>query len=286
MPPPPEPRRRRRWLLVALIVLVPTVVLALRIAPWARTSAPQHARVIDWIRNGPGGHDAWRVFGGNRCAGAPMLVPTDGFVGYGWDDAFYPGHRHTGFDIFSPDGRENATPVFAAYDGELTREADWRSAVIIRHPTFPADFAPLARRPPAGGAIWTYYAHMASADGATSFIAPAFPPGTYDRPVRAGALLGYQGTWSGDPAKPVGLHLHFSIVESTEGVDVVDGVGYANETELASTYDPAPFLGIARDADGVLVCRSWEPLERPATTAADGPPTPAADAASDVSAPP
>ncbi|MBK6768055.1 MAG: M23 family metallopeptidase [Ardenticatenales bacterium] len=248
------PRRRRTIVGLALLLGVPAAVLLLRLAPWVRTSTPQHARVIDWIRRGPDGHDAWRVFGGNRCAGAPMMIPSDGFIGYGWDDAFFPGHHHTGFDIFSPDGQENVTPVFAAFDGLLTREADWRSAVIIRHPAFPPDFAPLDQRPPAGGTIWTYYAHMASADGATSFVAPAFPPGTRDRPVRAGELLGRQGTWSGDPAKPVGLHLHFSIVE---GVDA--GGGYANETELATTYDPAPFLGVARDGDGVLVCGSWEP---------------------------
>ena len=72
--------------------------------------------------------------------------------------------------------------------------------------------------------------------------------------VRAGELLGHQGTWSGDPAKPVGLHLHFSIVE---GVDA--GGGYANETAPANTYDPAPFLGVVRDGDGVLVCGVWEP---------------------------
>ncbi|MCC7020988.1 MAG: hypothetical protein IT332_14590 [Ardenticatenales bacterium] len=248
------PRYRRAIIGLAVLIGVPAVVLALRLVPWARTGAPQHARVIDWVRNGPGGHGAWRVYGGNRCTGAPMRIPSDGFIGYGWNDEIHPGRHHSGFDIFSPDGQENVTPVFAAFDGLLTREADWRSAVIIRHPAFPADFAPLARRPPAGGVIWTYYAHMASADGATSFIAPAFPPGTYDRPVRAGEMLGHQGTWSGDPAKPVGLHLHFSIVE---GVDA--GGGYANETAPANTYDPAPFLGVVRDGDGVLVCGAWEP---------------------------
>lgn len=256
-------RRRRTIVFLALLLGVPAAVLVLRLVPWVRTSTPQHARVIDWVRRGPDGHDAWRVFGGNRCAGAPMMIPSDGFIGYGWDDAFFPGHHHTGFDIFSPDGQENVTPVFAAFDGLLTREADWRSAVIIRHPAFPADFAPLAQRPPAGGTIWTYYAHMASADGAASFVAPAFPPGTRDRPVRAGELLGHQGTWSGDPAKPVGLHLHFSIVEGVDagvGTGFVEpgaaaaGGGYANETEIARTYDPAPFLGVTRDADGVLVC--------------------------------
>ncbi|MEO8083321.1 MAG: hypothetical protein ABI780_05820 [Ardenticatenales bacterium] len=243
------------------IVLAAGVAAALLVR-WATNGQPQHDRVRDWIRNGPSSHDAWLVYGGNRCADAPMRIPSDGFIGYGWDDHFYPGHRHTGFDIFSPDDAENVTPVFAAYDGLLTREADWRSAVIIRHPAFPADFPPLAARPPVGGVIFTYYAHMASADGATSFIAPAFPPGTHDRPVRAGELLGRQGTWSGDPAKPVGLHVHVSVVMGRAAA-TGDGaeVGYGNETDIDQTYDPAPFFGVARDPDGVLVCARWSPVD-------------------------
>lgn len=241
------PLRRR----IAAAALIAALIGAGLLARGTATSRRQHERVTDWIRGGPSKHPAWRVFGGNRCADAPMRLPSDGFIGYGWDDHFYPGHRHTGFDIFSPDGAEDVTPVFAAYDGLLTREADWRSAVIIRHPTFPTDFPPLSARPPEGGAIWTYYAHMASADGATSFIAPSFPPGTRDRPVRAGELLGRQGMWSGDPAAPVGLHVHFSVVMGT-----ADG-GFANETDIRETYDPAPFLGVARDRDGVLTCTRW-----------------------------
>lgn len=273
------PRRRR----VAAAALIAAAVGAALAARWTTAGLRQHERVADWIRGGPSKHPAWRVFGGNRCAGAPMLVPSDGFIGYGWDDHFYPGHRHSGFDIFSPDGAEDVTPVFAAYDGLLTREADWRSAVIIRHPTFPADFPPLSDRPPEGGAIWTYYAHMASADGATSFIAPAFPPGTRDRPVRAGELLGRQGMWSGDPAAPVGLHVHFSVVTGT-----ADG-GFANETDIANTYDPAPFLGVARDRDGVLVCARWTAGDGARSTAPEGAagaiPTPSAGSRTAVPAP-
>ena len=30
--------------------------------------------------------------------------------------------------------------------------------------------------------------------------------------------------------------------------------GYANETDIDNTYDPAPFLGVTRNAAGVLTC--------------------------------
>ena len=89
---------------------------------------------------------------------------------------------------------------------------------------------------------------MASADGETSYIEPDFPQGTYEQFVEAGTLLGYQGTWSGRPS-PIALHLHFSVVKS------VEGGGYANETTIENTYDPAPFLGIEEWEDGILRCR-------------------------------
>ena len=169
-----------------------------------------------------------------------MLMPTNGYIGFGRGDSFRPGHQHSGYDIFTPDGAVNTTPVIAAFDGYLTRETDWRSSVIIRHP----DFQPVV----GGEQIWTYYTHMASADGQQSFIASQFPPGTRDLFVPAGTLLGYQGNWSGTAGNPTGIHLHFSIVKSTPSG------GYANETDIENTYDPAPFLGVTRNAAGVLTC--------------------------------
>ena len=32
------------------------------------------------------------------------------------------------------------------------------------------------------------------------------------------------------------------------------GGGYADETDIENTYDPGPFLGVERNAAGVLVC--------------------------------
>lgn len=237
---------RRPWLKAAaiLVVLAAGAALALAVVvarPQLGRSVGQLQRLRDWFAN-PAARTEWAVQPTQRCRpDAPMVMPTAGYIGFGWNDSFRPGHHHSGYDIFSPDGSVNVTPVVAAYDGYLTREPGWRSAVILRHPDFPA-IVP-------GEQIWTYYTHMASADGEESFIASQFPPGTREVFVPAGTLLGYQGNWSGTPGNPVGVHLHFSIVKSTPGG------GYANETDIDNTYDPGPFLGVTRNAAGVLVCQ-------------------------------
>ncbi len=207
------------------------------------------ARLRSWIDD-PAAYLAWRLDAGTRCGEAPMLLPTSGMVGYGRGDRVRPGPLHSGLDIFSPDGLLGVTPIVAAYDGFLTREADWKSTVIIRHPDFPSELGLVDT----GDTIWTYYTHMASVDGETVYIEPDFPPGTYEQPIAAGTLLGYQGRWSGDPGAPTGLHLHFSIVRSTQ--TAADGVpGFLDETQIEHTYDPLPFLGLTPDAAGVPVCR-------------------------------
>ncbi len=214
---------------------------------FAGEGAIRISKIRTWFLN-PAAHPEWQVNAGDRCGDAPMLIPTTGFIGVGWGDGRRPGFNHTGYDIFSPDGAENITPVVAAYDGFLTREANWRSAVIIRHPDFPN----FSGAPPGlpGSQIWTYYTHMASRDGTLSYIEPAFPAGTYEVFVQAGTLLGYQGTWSGNPSNPTGLHLHFSVVRTSFAG------GYENETVIANTFDPAPFLGLSADQNGIINCRN------------------------------
>ncbi len=240
-------RPRRRTLILALL-LGTTALLAGGgyLSRRAQTRLSRISRIGDWFAD-PAAHRQWQVDGGTRCGTAPMLIPTSGFIGVGYGDGLPPLYRHTGYDIFSPDGQGNVTPVVAAYDGWLTREPDWRSAVIIRHPDFPL--------PDRTATIWTYYTHMASTDGQVSFIAADFPPGTHERFVSAGTLLGYQGTWSGDPDRATGLHLHFSVVRS------LAGGGYANETEIANTFDPGPFLGLEADLDGTIRCTSGDVLD-------------------------
>ena len=236
------PAHRRLPLALAALALLPALIaLALgrgRLGPNSDTQQ----RLRSWI-DAPERFPHWRLDAGERCGDAPMVLPTSGTVGWLWDARFRPGHRHSGLDLFSPDGRLGVTPVVAAADGLLTRAEGWRSAVIIRHPEL--EVPGLVDE---GDTVWTYYSHMASVDGETSYIDEAFPPGTKDAPVSAGALIGFQGRWSGDPSTPTGLHLHFSVVRSTP-----DG-GYADETDIANTYDPVPFLGLAPDANGVLVC--------------------------------
>jgi len=204
-----------------------------------RPSLVRSTRVVEWIRN-PQAHPDWAVRVGTRCgADAPFIIPTDGFIGYLWDDSFRVGYRHQGIDIFG--GTDvGLTPVVAAYPGYLTRLPDWKSSVIIRVPEDPMQ---------PGRQIWLYYTHMADPAG-HSFISPDFPPGTYEKYVEAGTQLGYQGDYSGDPNNPVGVHLHFSIV-------LDDGQGnFRNELEIPNTLDPSPYLGLplnARQSDGQLV---------------------------------
>ena len=232
---------KRPGRLALLLILCGALVLGgVALQPRLAVAAEQLLRLRAWFAD-PAANPEWTVLASQRCQpDAPMLMPTAGYIGFNWDDSFRPGHRHSGYDIFSPARAVNVTPVIAAYDGYLTREPDWRSAVIIRHPNFPA-IVP-------GEQIWSYYTHMASADGSQSFIASQFPPGTRELFVPAGTLLGYQGNWSGNAAAPTGIHLHFSIVKSTPGGS------YADETDIANTYDPGPFLGVRRNAAGVLVC--------------------------------
>ena len=64
-----------------------------------------------------------------------------------------------------------------------------------------------------------------------------FRPARLEKFVKAGTLLGYQGNFSGNVGRPVGVHLHFSIV-----LDNGQG-GYLNELEIANTLDPSPYLG-------------------------------------------
>lgn len=197
-------------------------------------------KVVQWLRN-PSSHPEWAVEAKTTCGEAPFLMPTSGFIGYLWDDSFRPGHHHQGIDIFAGTA-PGTTPVYAAYPGYLTRLPEWKSSVIIR---IPADPLLPARQ------VWTYYTHMADRNG-DSYISTAFPPGTSEVYVEAGTLLGYQGNYSGDPGNPVGVHLHFSIVQD-------DGEGrFRNELQIGNTYDPSPYLGLDLNArqnpDGVPLC--------------------------------
>jgi len=197
-------------------------------------------QVFAWLRD-PASRQELVMRAGTRCADAPFIFPTDGVIGFLWDDSFRLGHRHQGIDIFA--GTDSGvTRVIAAYPGYLSRLPEWKSSLIVRVPSDPLQ---------PGRQIWIYYTHMADRDG-NSYISSEFPAGSSERYIEAGTFLGYQGNYSGDPYNPVGVHLHFSIVES----DLLGN--FRNELEIDNTYDPSPYLGLPLNArensDQIPVC--------------------------------
>ena len=189
-------------------------------------SAGRVRRLREYLDD-PAGHADWQIKACERCGDSPFILPTTGYLGFGYGDSWSLGRRHQGFDIFGPTGL-GETPVLAAYDGYLTRLPDWKSTVIIRVPQDPLQ---------PSRQIWNYYTHMADPQG-NAFISADFTPGTFERFVRAGTLLGYQGNYSGNPSDPVGMHLHFSVVKD-------DGAGkFLNELRIENTLDPSPYLGL------------------------------------------
>jgi hypothetical protein len=228
-----------------LIISVIFVALIAAGATAYYTYRPNAARIDkfrQWIRN-PESHPDWKLAAGSQCGSAPFLFPTDGFAGFLWGDSFGLRHTHQGIDIFG--GTEaGLTPVVSAYPGYLTRLPEWKSALIVRVPNDPLN---------PGRQIWLYYTHMADRFG-NSYIVEEFPAGTSEKPIEAGIFLGYQGDFSGDSNNPVGVHLHFSIVED-------DGTGeFKNELDIDNTLDPSPYLGIPlngyENRDRVPLCET------------------------------
>jgi len=216
-----------KWVLIPLLLIFITsfVFFFLRSR---KGSSLRSIRVVSWIRN-PQSHLDWIVEAGERCSpSTAFFFPTEGYIGFLWDDSFRPGHRHQGIDIFTKE-KSGETPVYAAFDGYLTRMPDWKSSLIIRIPKDPLN--PTRQ-------IWTYYTHLADSKG-TSYIVNDFPPGTKEFFVKEGTLLGYQGNYSGTPGNPVGIHLHFSIVHD-------DGQGnFLNELKIQNTLDPSPYFDLS-----------------------------------------
>lgn len=227
-PIPIHPRRSRGPIVIVLgIILVLVVGGAFYV--YQLYSQPSSNRWLQYTlyRANPDRYDEIRLQPGQRCGDAPFAFPTTGVIFGLWNQSYRPGHIHTGLDIF-PATEVGVTPVYAAYPGYLTRQADWISTVIIRIPEDPLN---------PSRQIWNYYTHMATSAG-ESFVADDFPPGTFEVFVEAGTFLGYQGNYSGDPLNPTGLHLHFSVVEDSDGQ-------FLNETVLNNTYDPTPYFNLS-----------------------------------------
>ena len=225
-------RRNRQWIAIGLLV-VALLIAVVRFLRFPKGfSDPRNEAFVEWWTASY--QERLKLITARRdtCPGAPFVLPADGYIGLLYGDPRPPyssTHRHQGIDIFSP-GDIGETPVYAAYDGYLTRERSWLSALIIRIPDDPLY---------AGRQIWLYYTHMAGPSGEEDTILDDFPPGTREVFVKQGTLLGYTGNFSGTPFSPVGVHLHFSVV-----LDNGQG-GYRNELEFDNTVDPSHYLGMA-----------------------------------------
>ncbi|HUF00241.1 MAG TPA: hypothetical protein VMN99_13365 [Anaerolineales bacterium] len=234
----------RRTIMLFLIIATAVVTAAATAYSLYRPNAPRIIKFRQWIRN-PDSLPEWKLSAGSQCGQVPFLFPTDGFAGFLWGDSFGLRNTHQGIDVFA--GTEaGITPVIAAYPGYLTRLPEWKSAIIVRVPDDPLH---------PGQQIWLFYTHMADQFG-NSFISSEFPAGTSEKLIEAGIFLGYQGDYSGDPNNPVGVHLHFSIVED-------DGNGrFKNELEINNTLDPSPYLGLPlngyENRDQVPLCETHD----------------------------
>jgi hypothetical protein len=231
-----------KWLILPLIIII-AVSAGFYVYQHFKGTTPRTRWIISWILN-PLNHQDWETAALSRCnESTPFLFPTAGYIGYLWDDSFRPGHRHQGIDIFTSESSGD-TPVYAAYDGYLTRLPDWKSSLIIRVPRDPIH---------PQNQIWLYYTHLADLDG-NSYIMPDFPTGSSDLFVEEGALLGYQGNFSGTIGNPVGVHLHFSIVMD-------DGNNsFLNELNIHNTLDPSPYFDLplnGKTNDGIIpICQN------------------------------
>jgi hypothetical protein len=222
---------RKRLFIMILLILVGLFAGIYTLYRIYFSNMPRNRKVFEFLRN-PTAHQDLVLPALWRCGDAPFIMPTSGLIGFLWGDSFRPGHHHQGIDIFGGTA-VGETPVYAVYDGFLSRMPDWKSTVIVRIPSDPLQ---------PDRQIWTYYTHMADQAG-QSLIVEAFPPGSSDIFVSAGTLLGYQGNFSGNLDNPTGIHLHFSIVKD-------DGQGqYLNELEINNTLDPSPYFGMSLNGD-------------------------------------
>ncbi len=218
-------------LLIIGLLGVAGCYLAYQVYSYVRSlNDPRSQAFVQWATGSSADRSSLITVQREACPGAPFILPADGFIGLLYEDPRSPyskRHPHQGIDIFS-DADPGISPVYAAYEGYVTRQEDWRSSLIIRVPDDPLN---------PGEQIWLYHTHMADREG-NDFIEAAFPPGTHEFFVEQGTLLGYTGDYNGNSARNVWVHLHFSIVKD-------DGNGrYLNELEFNNTLDPTPYLGL------------------------------------------
>lgn len=220
-------RRSCLLLLLAAAALFALLLFGL----WGEYRDPRSQEFIRWWRASEQERYSLITVQREACPGAPFILPSDGYIGLLYGDPRGPysaANPHQGIDIFS-NTDPGVTPVYAAYDGYLTREPEWRSSLIIRVPEDPLNTEQQ---------IWLYHTHLADEEG-NDYIVSAFPPGTSEQFVTQGTLLDYTGNYNGGSLRDVWVHLHFSIVKD-------DGNGrYRNELEFENTIDPSPYIGMS-----------------------------------------
>jgi hypothetical protein len=153
-----------------------------------------------------------------KCEDAKWLLPSDAQLGVRWNDL---GALH-----FFGRGTVGKMEVRAVADGLLTRRSDWNDRVAIQHddPLNP------------GKKIWTVYANMASGTGKDSFVFSDFALGVENVPVKAGQIIGYQGSYSGQ-GLPMWMNVLFSVVPSDDFGGLPD-----NYEQLSVNLNP--YLGV------------------------------------------
>lgn len=164
----------------------------------------------------------------DSCQGAEWKAPSAANLGIQLRDG--------GIDLFGQ-GNEGKIPVYAVADGLLTRLLDRSDAVAIQieDPLQP------------GRKIWVLYDGMASADGRKSYISEEFLTASAV-PVKAGHLIGYQGTWSGKPNWSMWVHVRLIVA------DIGDQL--PGSVTSMTFLDPALYLGLALDASNQNV-QTW-----------------------------
>jgi len=158
------------------------------------------------------------------CPGAVWQLPSDGTLGVKLE--------RSQLDFFGQ-GNEGKVPVYAAADGLLTRSPGWVDAVAIQHadPLNPA------------GKVWSYYSGMSAANGIDSYVVEDFPIGVEKLPVKAGQLIGYEGSWSGNPPWPMWIHASFIVVRP------IDQGAFPIELTPDVLLDPTSYLKLALQAE-------------------------------------
>lgn len=177
------------------------------------------------------------------CSGAPWPFPTSGALGLWW-------YNKT-LSLMGV-GYDNTVPVYAVADGRLMRRTDWPDAVAILHddPLNP------------GQSVWVFYGGMASRDGQVSYVSRGFPPGGAGISVKAGQLLGYQGSY-----RSAWIHLHFAVLPPLSDGSFPAALVWRdtasdlpmNEVRVQIDYrNPADYLGIT--GSYVAGAADWLPL--------------------------